>query len=273
MARAAAAAGTVMCLSTLATARPGEVAAAAPGGPALVPALLLQRRGGDPGADGRGGRVRLRGDRRHRRRPAGRQPRARPAAPASRSPRGSACPASQAALGAEPGGDDRGDLRPDGPGAGLGRPRGRSPPSAGCRSWSRACSPREDAALAVEHGAAGVVVSNHGGRQLDRVAGHRRRPARGGRRGRRAGAGARRRRHPPRRRRRDRARPRRRRGAGRPARPLGPGGRRRGGRAAGAGDAPRRARAGPGALRLRLAGASSTRAHVQRAPAASVYSG
>ena len=32
MARAAAAAGTVMCLSTLATARPGEVAAVAPGG-------------------------------------------------------------------------------------------------------------------------------------------------------------------------------------------------------------------------------------------------
>ena len=28
----------------------------------------------------------------------------------------------------------------------------------------------EDAALAIEHGAAGVVVSNHGGRQLDRVA-------------------------------------------------------------------------------------------------------
>ena len=27
----------------------------------------------------------------------------------------------------------------------------------------------EDAALAVEHGAAGVVVSNHGGRQLDRA--------------------------------------------------------------------------------------------------------
>lgn len=32
MARAAADAGTVMCLSTLATARPGEVAAAVPGG-------------------------------------------------------------------------------------------------------------------------------------------------------------------------------------------------------------------------------------------------
>jgi isopentenyl diphosphate isomerase/L-lactate dehydrogenase-like FMN-dependent dehydrogenase len=28
----------------------------------------------------------------------------------------------------------------------------------------------EDAALAVEHGAAGVIVSNHGGRQLDNVA-------------------------------------------------------------------------------------------------------
>jgi isopentenyl diphosphate isomerase/L-lactate dehydrogenase-like FMN-dependent dehydrogenase len=27
----------------------------------------------------------------------------------------------------------------------------------------------EDAALAIEHGAAGIVVSNHGGRQLDRV--------------------------------------------------------------------------------------------------------
>ena len=43
MARAAAAAGTIMCLSTLATARPREVAAAAPGGAALVPALLLPR--------------------------------------------------------------------------------------------------------------------------------------------------------------------------------------------------------------------------------------
>ena len=46
----------------------------------------------------------------------------------------------------------------------------------------------EDAALAVEHGAAGVVVSNHGGRQLDCCARHRRRAARGRRRGRRPGA-------------------------------------------------------------------------------------
>ena len=85
MARAAAAAGTAMCLSTLATTLPSEVAAAVPDGPALVPALLLQGRGGDARPDGRSGRGRLRGDRRHRRRPAGRQPRARPAAPASRS--------------------------------------------------------------------------------------------------------------------------------------------------------------------------------------------
>ena len=58
MARAAAAAGTAMCLSTLATSLPAEIAAAAPGGRQLVPALLLQRRRGDQGADGRGGRVR-----------------------------------------------------------------------------------------------------------------------------------------------------------------------------------------------------------------------
>ena len=44
----------------------------------------------------------------------------------------------------------------------------------------------EDAALACEHGAAGVVVSNHGGRQLDTVARDGRDAARGRRRGRRA---------------------------------------------------------------------------------------
>ena len=43
MARAAAAAGTIMVLSTLATSTPAEVAAAAPGATALVPALLLPR--------------------------------------------------------------------------------------------------------------------------------------------------------------------------------------------------------------------------------------
>ena len=42
MARGAAAAGAVMCLSTLATATIEEVAAAAPDGGALVPALLVE---------------------------------------------------------------------------------------------------------------------------------------------------------------------------------------------------------------------------------------
>ena len=50
MARAAAAAGTGDVPLTLATTLPSELAAAAPCGPALVPALLLQGRGGDAGA-------------------------------------------------------------------------------------------------------------------------------------------------------------------------------------------------------------------------------
>ena len=75
----------------------------------------------------------------------------------------------------------------------------------------------EDAALAVEHGAAGVVVSNHGGRQLDRALAERRRAAGGRRGGRRPRRRPGRRRHPPRRRRRHRAGARRRRRPGRPA--------------------------------------------------------
>ena len=76
MARAAAAAGTVMVLSTLATSTSAEIAAAAPGAPSLVPALHLPRPRIDAGADrpGRGGR--LRGDRADRRRAAARPPRA-----------------------------------------------------------------------------------------------------------------------------------------------------------------------------------------------------
>ena len=58
MARAAASAGTVMCLSTLATARPGEVASCGARRAALVSALLLPRSGGDQGAALRGGRGR-----------------------------------------------------------------------------------------------------------------------------------------------------------------------------------------------------------------------
>ena len=99
-----------------------------------------------------------------------------------------------------------------------------------CRSLVKGVLTAEDALLACEHGAAGIVVSNHGGRQLDGVS---------------ATIDAlpevvaavdgrievlRRRRHPPRHRRREGARPRRARRAGRPRAALGACRRRRGGR-------------------------------------------
>ena len=111
----------------------------------------------------------------------------------------------------------------------------------------------EDAELAVEHGAAGVVVSNHGGRQLDRalatadalpevvdaVDGRAAVLVDGGiRRGVDVA---------------DRPRARRRRRPRRAAGALGAGRGRRGRGRPGAGAAPRRARADPGPLRLRLA--------------------
>ena len=87
-----------------------------------------------------------------------------------------------------------------------------SAPSASCRSSLKGILTREDAVLAVEHGADAVWVSNHGGRQLDGVAaGLDALPevveAVG-----RAVRGVRRRRHPPRHRRREGARARRARG-------------------------------------------------------------
>jgi isopentenyl diphosphate isomerase/L-lactate dehydrogenase-like FMN-dependent dehydrogenase len=166
MARAAAAAGTVMCLSTLATARPSEVAAAAPGGrrwfqlypfkdAAVTNALM------DEAID-------------------------------------SGFEAIVVTVDAPPGGNRERDRR-----AGFELPATLEVPSltaalGGGRSLSiaetfalvtlamqwpdfEALAARsrvpvlvkgiltaEDAILAVEHGAAGVIVSNHGGRQLDR---------------------------------------------------------------------------------------------------------
>ena len=49
------------------------------------------------------------------------------------------------------------------------RPRATSPPNRSVPVLVKGLLTAEDAALAVEHGAAGVVVSNHGGRQLDRA--------------------------------------------------------------------------------------------------------
>ena len=245
--------GPSMCLSTLATRRAPRGRRGGARRAALVPALLLPRRRGDAGADRRGGRLRLRGDRRHRRRRRAAATASATAAPASSFPRSSACPASKRRS-ARAGGDDRGDLRPDGPGPRLGRSSRSWSPSAGVPVLVKGVLTAEDAALAVEHGAAGVVVSNHGGRQLDRCVATADALAEVVEAVDGSGSGPGRRRHPPRRRRRDRARPRRRRGPGRPARALGPRRGRRGRRAAGARAAARGARADAGPLRLRVAG-------------------
>ena len=226
MARAAAAAGTIMCLSTIATSRPSEIAAEAPPGAALVSALLLPRPRGHPGADRRGGRVGLRRDRADRRRAARRPARAR-LSHRLRGPGADQRPGGRRGdrLGAR---DHRpGGVRARRPVARLGRlRRARRRLLAAGAAQGRADGARTRR-LAVEHGAAGVIVSNHGGRQLDGVAGDARAAARGGRGGRRALRGADRRRDPPRHRRGDRARARRAGGARRPGAALGPGGRRR----------------------------------------------
>jgi len=167
MARAAAAAGTAMCLSTLATARPGEVAAAAPSGRrwfqlycfrdgAITRALMEEAvesgfeaivvtvdapRGGNRERDLRTG---------------------------FKIPAELGVPSIAAALGVERaltieetfalmtpslGWEDLGDL------------------AAECELpvLVKGVLTAEDAELALEHGAAAVVVSNHGGRQLDRA--------------------------------------------------------------------------------------------------------
>jgi isopentenyl diphosphate isomerase/L-lactate dehydrogenase-like FMN-dependent dehydrogenase len=165
MARAAAGAGTVMCLSTLATTRPAEVAAAVPDGrhwfqlysfrdAAVTRALVDEAI--DSGFEAivvtvdapRGGR------------------RERDLRTGFRLPEGLGVPALQAALGA-------------GQAVTIEETFGLMEPALtweGLEALASECGvpvlvkgvlTGEDAALAVEHGAAGVVVSNHGGRQLD----------------------------------------------------------------------------------------------------------
>jgi isopentenyl diphosphate isomerase/L-lactate dehydrogenase-like FMN-dependent dehydrogenase len=166
MARAAAASGTVMCLSTLATRRPGEVAAGAPDGrrwfqlycfrdEGVTRALVEEAvdcgfeaivvtvdapRGGNRERDWRSG---------------------------FKVPEELGVPSVEAALGS-------------GRAVTIEETFGLMEPALG---WSdledlasecpvpvlvKGVLTGEDAALAVEHGAAGVIVSNHGGRQLDR---------------------------------------------------------------------------------------------------------
>ena len=167
MARAAAAAGTVMCLSTLATARPSEVAAGAPDGrrwfqlycfrdEAVTRALMDEAI--ESGFEAivvtvdapRGGR------------------RERDLRTGFSIPEGLGVPSVQAALGV-----DREVT--------IEETFALMDPALSWRDLEKLASEcalpvlvkgvltSEDAALAVEHGAAGVVVSNHGGRQLDCV--------------------------------------------------------------------------------------------------------
>jgi isopentenyl diphosphate isomerase/L-lactate dehydrogenase-like FMN-dependent dehydrogenase len=165
MARAAAASDTVMCLSTLATSRPSEVAAAAPGGRRWFQLYCFRDEGvtralvDEAIASGfeaivitvdapRGGR------------------RERDLRTGFKVPEGLGVPSVQAALGSTRAVTIEETFALMDP----------------ALSWAtlewlagdcdlpvlvKGVLAAEDAALAVEHGAAGVVVSNHGGRQLD----------------------------------------------------------------------------------------------------------
>jgi isopentenyl diphosphate isomerase/L-lactate dehydrogenase-like FMN-dependent dehydrogenase len=165
VARAAAAAGTVMCVSTLATTLPGEIAAAVPGGrhwfqlysfrdEAVTRALMDEAIGAGFEAivvtvdAPRGGR------------------RERDLRTRFALPEGLGVPAVQAALKSERAVTIEETFALMEPALTWGD----------LERLASACSvpvlikgvlTGEDAALAVEHGAAGVIVSNHGGRQLD----------------------------------------------------------------------------------------------------------
>jgi len=167
MARAAAAAGTAMCLSTLATTRPSEVAAAVPGAPRWFQLYCFKDEGvtramvEEAVASGFEAIV-VTVDAP----PAGN--RERDFRTGFQIPEGLGVPSVEAAVGSERAltiaetfalmdfglaWEDLGAL------------------ASGCELpvLVKGVLTGEDAALAVEHGAAGVVVSNHGGRQLDRV--------------------------------------------------------------------------------------------------------
>jgi isopentenyl diphosphate isomerase/L-lactate dehydrogenase-like FMN-dependent dehydrogenase len=165
MARAAAAAGTVMCLSTLATARPGEIAAAAPDGrhwfqlysfrdEAITRALMDEAI--DSGFEAivvtvdapRGGR------------------RERDLRTGFAIPEGLGVPAVQDALGSQRAvtiEETCALMEPALTWQGL----ERLASECSVPVLIKGVLTGEDAGLAVEHGAAGVVVSTHGGRQLD----------------------------------------------------------------------------------------------------------
>ena len=167
MARAAAAAGTAFCLSTIATSRPSEVAAAVPDGRRFFQLYCFRDRGVtqallDEAVDSGFEAILLTADAPR----AGR--RERDLRSGFEVPADVTVPSLDAALG---GGRSLSVVevfsQVD---ASLGW--------ADLEQLASGCSlpvllkgvlTGEDAALAIEHGAGGVVVSNHGGRQLDRV--------------------------------------------------------------------------------------------------------
>jgi len=167
MARAAAAAGTAMCLSTLATTRPSEVAAAVPGGrrwfqlyqfndEAVTRALMEEAV--ESGFEA----IVVTADAP----PAGNRERDRRTG--FQIPAEAGVPAVAAALGSERAvtlTETFELMNPAMEWTDLAEIAADSPVPVLVKGLLTA----EDAELAVEHGAAGVVVSNHGGRQLDRV--------------------------------------------------------------------------------------------------------
>ena len=167
MARAAAAAGTLMCLSTIATATPEEVAAAAPGAPRWFQLYVFRDRGVtrelvEQAAEHGYGAIVLTVDAPRLGR------RERDLRTGFRIPAGSRCP-SVAARALEGGWEGAtplemlGAIDPSLTWADLDELRSLSPLPLVLKGIQTA----EDAALACEHGVDAIVVSNHGGRQLD----------------------------------------------------------------------------------------------------------
>ncbi|HEX5762829.1 MAG TPA: alpha-hydroxy acid oxidase [Solirubrobacterales bacterium] len=168
MARAAAAAGTVMCLSTLATTRPRELAEAVPEGRRWFQLYCFRDEGVtkalmDEAAEAGFEAIVVTVDA-----PRGGN-RERDLRTGFTIPEGLGVPSVEAALGSQRA-------------VTIEETFGLMEPALSWRHLEELATEcelpilvkgvlgDEDAALAVEHGAAGVVVSNHGGRQLDRVA-------------------------------------------------------------------------------------------------------
>jgi isopentenyl diphosphate isomerase/L-lactate dehydrogenase-like FMN-dependent dehydrogenase len=165
MARAAAAAGTVMCLSTLATSRPSEVATAAPGGRRWFQLYCFRDEGVtrallDEAVDSGFEAIVVTADA-----PRGGR-RERDLRTGFKIPESLGVPSVQAALGSGRAvtiEETFALMDPELSWVGLEKIASDCDVPVLVKGVLRG----EDAALAVEHGAAGVVVSNHGGRQLD----------------------------------------------------------------------------------------------------------